>query len=255
MMSKQKPVQSVERAISILKCFTSKKTELKLSEIASELGLNISTVHGIVMTLKQNGLLEQSEEYQKYRLGYSLIELGDRAAKSLDILRLSLPIIKPLGARIVETVHIATLDQLEVIYIQKEESTQSMRIYTTIGSRNPAHCTGVGKAMLAHLDAEVLESIIPEKMDRFTANTLTLKSELIKELATIRANGYAIDNEEITEGLTCVAAPIFDHLGRASYAISISGPTLRMTREKMREAIELIQPAAAELSHRLGFRG
>ena len=251
--SKQKPVQSIERAISILRCFTVRKPELKLSEIAEMVDLNISTVHGIVMTLKQNGFLEQSEGYQKYRLGYTLIELGDRAANSLDIMKLAPEIIESLSRIIEETVHIAVLDQMEVIYILKEESTQSMRIYTAIGSRNPAHCTGVGKAMLAYLSPETLEAIIPEKMDRYTPNTITLKSELLKELATIRENGYSFDNEEIINGLTCVAAPVFDHTGKARYAVSISGPTLRMTKEKIRESIVQIKQTARELSLKLGY--
>ena len=253
-MTKQKSVQSVERAAAILRCFTEKKPEMKLSEIAAAVGLNISTVHGLVNTLKQNGLLEQNDEYQRYRLGYFLIELGDRAANSIDILKLSLPILQPLRAKLGETIHVAAIDNLEVIYIQKEESTQSMRIYTQIGSRNPAYCTGVGKAMMAFIDESVLETMLPEKMDRLTANTITLKSELLKELATIRSSGYAIDNEENVEGLTCVAAPIFDHTGRARYAISISGPTIRMTQDKIRESIELIKQAARDLSILIGHR-
>lgn len=254
-MDKIKTVQSVERAIMILKCFSEERYELKLSEIAEELDLNKSTVHGIVATLKYHGLLSQNEENQKYMLGPSLLELGDIAANSIDILKIAPVILKNLSLKIEETIHVGILDRMEIIYIYKHESYQSMRIYTKIGARNPAHCTGLGKALLAYVDDDILIHSVPEKLDRFTKNTITHKIELFKELKLIKEKGYSIDNEEIVEGLVCVAAPVFDNNGNARYAISVSGPKIRMTNEKISESIAYVKEAARELSYKLGYKG
>lgn len=253
-MDTSKRVQAIDRAVMILKCFSEKSRELKLSEIADELGLNKSTVHGIISTLKYHGLIDQNEENQKYRLGLYLLELGDIVTNSMDIREIASPVIKDICSKIEETVHLGTLDNMDVVYIDKQESNQSMRIYTTIGARRPAYCTGIGKAMLAYIDTDILLIQLPETQERFTPTTITEKQELLRELDKIRENGYATDNEESIEGLICVASPIFNHAGNAKYSISVSGPTIRMTKDKIRETIRLVKDAAGEISNRLGYR-
>jgi DNA-binding IclR family transcriptional regulator len=249
-----KRVQAIDRAVMILKCFSEKRRELKLSDIADELGLNKSTVHGIISTLKYHGLINQNEENQKYRLGLYLLELGETITNSMDIREIASPIIKDICSKIEETVHLGSLDNTDVVYIDKQESNQSMRIFTTIGTRNPAYCTGIGKAMLAYADPEILMGNLPEKLEKFTNKTITDRAELLKELESIREKGYSMDNEERIEGLTCVASPVFDHSGKAKYSISVSGPSIRMTKEKIEETIKLVKEAAKEISNRLGYR-
>lgn len=253
-MDSSKRVQAIDRAVMILKCFSEKRRELKLSDISDELGLNKSTVHGIISTLKYHGLIDQNEENQKYRLGLYILELGDILINSMDIRKVASPIIKDICSRIEETVHLGALDNMDVVYIDKQESNQSMRIFTTIGTRNPAYCTGIGKAMLAYVDPEILMQQLPEKLDKFTKNTINEKAELLKELESIREKGYAMDNEERIDGLTCVASPVFDHTGKAKYSISVSGPTIRMTKERIEETVRLVRESAAEISSRLGYR-
>lgn len=252
-MGNSKRVQSIDRAVMILKCFSEKNRELKLTDISDELGLNKSTVHGIITTLKYHGLIDQNEENQKYKLGLYLLELGDIVTRSMDIRKIASPIINDICSKIEETVHLGTLDNMDVVYIDKQESNQSMRIFTTIGARNPAYCTGIGKAMLAYVDSEILMKQLPEKLEKYTAYTITEKTEILKELESIRKNGYAMDNEERIEGLTCIASSVFDHTGSAKYAISVSGPTIRMTKEKIEETIKLVKDAAKEISNRLGY--
>lgn len=253
-MDNTKRVQAIDRAVMILKCFSEQRRELKLSDIADELGLNKSTVHGIITTLKYHGLIDQNEENQKYRLGLYILELGDIVTNSMDIREIASPIIKDVCSKIEETVHLGALDNMDVVYIDKQESNQSMRIFTTIGARRPAYCTGIGKAMLAYVDSEVLIEQLPERLERLTPTTITEKTELLKELNAIRMNGYAMDNEESIEGLTCVASPIFNHAREAKFSISVSGPTIRMTKGKIEETIKLLKCAAAEISSRLGYR-
>lgn len=246
-------VQSIDRAIQILNCFSEKRPELKLTEIAEELDLNKSTVHGIINTLKYHGLIDQDEESQKYRLGVTLMKLGDLASSSIDIIKFTRPYLVDICNQIEETVHLGTLDNLEVVYIDKIESTQSMRIASSRGTRNPAYCTGIGKSMLAYLDEKALEKLLKQDLVKYTDNTITDKDELLKELAKVRKAGYAFDNEENNIGLFCIAVPIFDHLGNANYAISVSGPSVRMTEEKIQLTKTLLEKACKEISHNIGY--
>lgn len=250
-----KTVQSVDRAIMILKCFSEKKKELKLSEIAEEVSLNKSTTHGIVSTLKHHQLLDQNPDSQKYKLGLFLMQLGDLVADSMDVIKIAHPFIVKISEQIDETVHLASLDKLEVVYIQKEEPFQAMRVSTYVGARNPAHCTAVGKVLLAYMGEEQLSLILPQILDRYTPYTINLKTELLREFQLIRARGYSIDNEELLEGVTCVAAPIFDNSGVARYSISITGPSFRMNAGKIDSGIALVQKAAIEISNKLGYIG
>lgn len=247
-------VMSVDKALLIIKLLAKKGRYMKLTEISEELDINKSTLHGLISTLKFHGFIDQDEQTQKYRLGLYLIELGDTASKSLDIIHITSPIIEEVSNQLQETVHIAKLDNFDIVYVDKKESNQSMRIYTSIGSRNPAYCTGVGKAMLAYLDDEALNKILPDKMESFTPRTITDKQEFISALKNIREKGYAYDNEEYSIGLKCVAAPIFNHEGKAIYGISVSGPAVRMTEEKIKDSIKLIKAAAKKISNKIGYK-
>lgn len=248
-------VQSIDRAISILKCFNERKRELKLSEIADELGLNKSTAHGIINTLKFHGFIDQDEKTQKYRLGLYLIGLGELVVNSLDARAIGYPIIDEMCQNLGETVHVCVLDCTDVVYIDKKECDNSIRISTKIGSRYPAYCTADGKVMIAYLDKSKQMRIIPDEIPQFTPNTITDKMELINKLDKIKEDGYAIDNEEYEIGLICVAAPVLDHSGVAKYGISITGPTIRMTEEKITEAIKLLKNAVHKISCGIGYRG
>lgn len=246
-------VMSVDKALLIIKLLAEKGKDMKLTEISEELYINISTLHGLISTLKFHGLVDQDAKTQKYRLGLYLIQLGEIAWQSLDIIKITSPIIEKVSNELQETVHVAKLDNTSVVYIDKKESNQSMRIFSSIGLRNPSHSTGVGKAMLAYLDDKELNEILPDKFESFTPKTITDKQEFISGLNLIRENGYAIDDEEFSIGLKCVAAPIFNHDGKAVYSISVSGPSVRMTDEKMQKSIVLIKKAAKEISSKIGY--
>lgn len=247
-------IQSVDRASLIIKLLAKKESAMKLTEIADELDINKSTIHGIISTLKYHGFVDQDKETQKYRLGMYLVQLGNIVTKSLDIRTITSPIISEVCERLSETIHIGTLDGYDVVYVDKKESNQSMRIFTTIGARNPAYCTGVGKAMIAYVDEDILSNRLPENLKKITNSTITDKRLLLEELRKIRETGIAFDNEENIEGLTCVAAPIFDGTGRAKYSISVSGPTVRMTEQKINKAVQVIKDAAKRISEELGYR-
>lgn len=247
-------IQSLERAVMILKCFSEENRELKLTDISERLGLNKSTVHGIITTLKYYGIIDQNEENQKYKLGLYLMELGNLVLDSMDVRSIAAPIINEVCSKLEETVHLGQLENTEIVYIEKKESNQSMRIFTSIGARNPAYATAVGKAMLAYKDKSELMKSIPEVLEKFNPNTISDKETLLKELETIRETGIAMDNEERILGLTCVAAPVFDSQGNANYGISVSGPTIRMDDEKIAIAKKVVSEAAREISRKLGYK-
>ena len=254
-MKKTGRIQTIDRTIKILNCFSEYQPERKLSEISEEIGLNKSTAHGILNTLKYHGLISQDLESHKYRLGLRLMELGSRAANSLNVIHIAGPIIREICNEVEETVHLGTLNGKEMVYIDKIESWQSMRIASSVGARLPAYSTGMGKAIMAFLNHEDLMKAIPDVFKPFTPYTITNMDEFLKELETIRKNGYAIDNEENSIGLKCVAAPIFNHEGKVKYSISVSGPGVRMSDGKMDKIILLIKKACSDISERIGYSG
>ncbi len=165
---------------------------------------------------------------------------------------MAIPYIQKLVDEIQETVHLGILDQGEVLYIDKRESPQSLRIVSQIGTRLPAHCTGLGKVQLAFVPTAELKRVVETKgLVNYTKNTITDFEALQEEMAKIREQGYAVDDGEIMENLKCLAAPIRDHSGKVIAGISISGPTERMSDDSY---VGCITSTAMEISRRLGYR-
>ena len=249
-------VQSVARAAEIIRCFQA-APELGISEIAGAVGLNKSTVFGLVNTLTSYGYLEQNESNKKYRLGLTLFELGNLAISRLDIRREARRLCEPLAQKYPATVHIATHRRGEVIYIDKidHEGTFFSISVSGAGMRAPMHCTGVGKAMLAYLPEEYLEKYIFNRpLRRYTDSTITRKSALLRELREIRANGVAVDQGEIESDLSCMAVPVLDHTGLARLAVSISMPYGRIREVGQEEARRDLRRCMRELSAYLGYQ-
>ncbi len=254
-MKSNSRIQSVARALTIVDILAKARGELALNEIASRLSLPKSTVHGLVSTLKDFGYIEQSAFTGKYRLGVRFFEVGHIVAQGWEVRTVAAPYVNKLLEELAETVHLVVLDKLEVLYIDKRESGRSLRIASRVGMRLPAHCTGVGKMLMAHLSPEERRKLINEKgLPKFTENTLTDVQVLEEELAKIRMQGFAIDNEEIMGSLRCVAAPIRDQTGNVISAISVSGPVSRMEGERLANAIRRLKETAEEISTCLGYR-
>lgn len=251
-MPAKKYIQSIERAGAVLNCFSERKTQLKLVEIAQQLGLGKSTVHGIVDTLTHLSLLDQDPVTSQYRLGTANIRYGELAKASIDVIAIARPQLEWLCDQVNETVHLAQLSGQEVVYIDKVETSQSMRIATARGSRNPAFCTGVGKAMLAYVPEADLEPLFASERPARTAQTITERGALLDEFARIRRQGYATDRDEIEVGLSCLAIPIREHDGTVRYAMSISGPSVRMTEARVPQLLERLRYAVRQVEKQLG---
>jgi DNA-binding IclR family transcriptional regulator len=233
-LKKPKPkrmrLSSVANAIRLTKAFSEQEYEMGISALASRLGLAKSTVHRLATTLVEYDMLEQNKETGKYRLGLAFFELGTLVRRKMDVTTEAQGEIHALADSSGETVQLAILDHLTVLYIRIRESRQAIRLSSGLGSRAPAHCTGVGKALLAFQSAEVVQQVIDNGLKRYTENTIVEPDKLRAELASIRARGYAIDDEEIEIGLRCVAAPIRDHSGQVVAAISVAAPVQRMSK-------------------------
>ncbi|MEH7113080.1 IclR family transcriptional regulator [Neobacillus niacini] len=248
-------IQSIERAADVLEVFLTTSPELSVKEISEKLQLSKSTVHGIIKTLEHRGYLEQNPEDLKYKLGIKLFKLGNFVSKHFDIGNIARPIIRDLANELNETVHLVTLQRDEVVYIEKVEGPRALTIYSHIGKRAPVHCTGVGKAILAHLsETEVDKLLSSASLEAFTEYTMTDMNEIKKHLVSVRETGYAVDDEEIELGLKCIAAPIFNHKGNVIASISCAAPKMRLDEEMLPKVIAGIKRAASEISKSLGYK-
>ncbi|HWR62508.1 MAG TPA: IclR family transcriptional regulator [Clostridia bacterium] len=244
-------IQSVSRAIQIIRCFEDNE-ELGVTEISKIIGLHKSTTFGLISTLEANKLLEKNGNTGKYRLGLELFRLGTKVNSTLR--HIAIPYLEQLVNMYQETVNLVVMDDLYVIYLEKVESTRSMRISTMVGGRLPLYCTAVGKAIMANLSPEELNSKLDRmEFKKYTDKTLYDKNSIIGSFEKIRRAGYAEESEELEIGLSCVAAPIYNHFNIPFAAISLSGPTFRMNEGFRREIGLTLIRYTQEISVKLGY--
>jgi len=247
-------IQSIERAADVLELFLGTATELSVKEISDALGLSKSTVHGIIKTLEIRSYLKQNPENSKYGLGLKVFELGNVMSKHLDIRDISKKPIQALVDQVNETVHLAVYNQGEVVYVEKIEVPHTIQISSQVGKQAKLYCTGVGKAVLAFLNDDEIERILAKtELIKYTENTHTDLADIYQDLRQIRKQLYSIDDEEIEQGLFCVAAPIFDFNGRVTGAISCSVPEMRITEEKLPIIVESVRRCGLQISTLLGL--
>ncbi len=249
-------VQVLDRALAALEILANRDGECSLVDLCTEMKLHKSTVHRLAMVLEQHRLVDKNPDTGRYRLGLRLFEFGSKAIATLDLRGRARPYLDRLQRQFGETVFFCILDDGQVFYMEKVESQQSVRTACTVGSRAPAYCTAVGKAMLAELaEPEVGEVIRRWGLKAVTANTITKATALRAELRAVRSRGYAIDDEEKEVGLRCVSAAVRGHSGKLFAAMSVSGPAFRMTKERIPEVGQAVMRAANELSAELGYEG
>ena len=242
--SKTPVIQSVTRAISILRCFE-KQRELGLTEITKLLGLHKSTTAGLVNTLRAEGFLEQNPRTGKLRLGLGLFSLAVGAR--IELSEICEPHLTYLLEMTGETVNFAVRDGLQIMYISKRESEHSMRISTRVGAKMPLYCTGIGKAILSMTPrAEVLSLLDEIEFIPYTINTITDRNVLLAELDKIKSTGIAYDNEELELGLVCIAAPLY-HGSDCVGAISVSGPSMRMDEPVLAKIADMLRSSASKI--------
>ncbi|MGH3387840.1 MAG: IclR family transcriptional regulator [Actinomadura sp.] len=240
-------VRSLERAFELLEHLADADGELTLSELAEASGLPMPTIYRLMRTLVNNGYVRQQPS-KRYALGPRLIRLGERAGRLLDAW--ARPALERLVDKLGETANMAVLEGDDVVYVAQVPSRHAMRMFTEVGRRVRPHCTGVGKALLAQLPAETVQAIVGRTgMPAHTPRTITDPAALAEELALVRQQGYALDDEEQELGVRCVAVPLLG--SPAPAAISVSGPSGRMTRQVVADIAAFMRRTAEELTRDL----
>ena len=247
-------IHVIDRAVQILGCFGFDHPELSVSEIGGKTRLHRSTAHRILMALEYNDLIRQNPENGKYRLGIKLFRLGHQAVSHLNLREISRPFLTRIMTDTKETVHLAVLDDNQVLYLDKVEGPHALRMPSRVGRCIPTYCTSLGKAMLSCLDDQDVKNIFREQVLKpYTPNTVKTPGHLLTELRMIRKRGYAVDNEEIEIGLRCVGAPIRDYSGTMVGAISVAAPAARLAGQKIYAVGRLVVSTAEEISEKLGY--
>jgi IclR family KDG regulon transcriptional repressor len=246
-------LSSLTNAIRLLNLFGKERPELTLRDIAAELGVAKSTAHRLLATLYRGGLVERSPDGGRYRLGLRLYELGMLAVQHLELREQALMHLDDLRNTTGETAHLAVRDGAEVVYIERRESHHSLRLFSHIGHRMPVHSTSTGKAILAFEPAEVVEAILAAGLPRLTANTIVDADRFRRELEGVRRAGYALNVEESEPHASSVAAPIRDYTGQVIAAVSVAGPSQRLTPAALKSVAKLVRSCADTISARMGY--
>jgi DNA-binding IclR family transcriptional regulator len=246
---------SVERALEILEYLSRQGGEHGVRSIAGALDLSPSTAFRLLETLEQTGFVRQNQASDKYVIGVKAVQLGIAALGSLDITAIAPPRLRTLADETGESAFLAVRDDGEIVYLLKEEGKHSIRTTARLGSRRPLHCTALGKSFLATMPPPEVEAVLQRTgMPRMTRHTITELDRLWEELAHIRVMGYAVDREEVEEGLICVAAPIKDYRGVTIAAVSMAGPAPRIAPYEARLG-RRVAATALEISAALGYTG
>lgn len=245
-------IQSVARTLSILNCFAENE-ELQISDISSMVGITKSTAHHLLATLKEMQFVKQDPRTRGYSLGIQIFKLGYAYFNHLNLVKIARPYLRELCLATKETVHLAELSGLEVLYLDKIDSPMSVTMRSRIGNTKPAYCTGIGKILLAYQDEDEQEQLLSKLLlEAYTENTITEKSQLLEKLKQYRNQGYSIDNEEIEIGLFCIAAPIHDISGKVIGAISLSAPKYRI-EGRLKKLIDQVIETAERISRAIGY--
>ena len=243
-------VQSVQRALDLLDAVDAAGGVSSISALAAGTSLSVGTVHRLAQTLVAAGYLRQLPD-RRYCLGSRLVALGARANSLVETR--ARPVLVGLAHDLGETANLAVLASGRAEYLAQAAGRHSMRTFTEVGHRVPLHCTGVGKALLSMLTDDAARHVLDASgMPAKTATTITEAGAMLAELATIRAQGYVVDDEEMEVGVRCIAVPV-----RISslLAVSVSGPAARMTSEFVRAAVPVVRQAGARLVEMLGDQG
>ena len=248
-------IQAVSHALDLLEQFHDEVDELGVTELSKRLKLHKNNVFRLLATLESRNYIEQNKVTENYRLGLKTLELGQTFIKQMGLLRQSRPVLEGLVKECNETTYVAILKESHIVYLDVVETDLTVRVVPRGGARLPAFCTAAGKVQIAYMTDEELENYLPTKeMKRYTPKTVVDREELKRHLKVVAEQGYAIDDEEMDVGVKCVGAPIRDYTRRIIGAVSISGPSMRFTDERLeKELIPLVMRSGEEISHKLGY--
>ncbi len=247
-------VPALNRAIDVLEILATSDGEVSLHELSSKTGIPKSTLFRILFTLEKRKFIEQDYERKKFGLGMKLWELGNIKIEKSELSATAVKYMKRLSDKVNENVFLGVLDQSEVIYLQKVESTARVKTVTKLGRRAPAYCTATGQAIIAFLPKDEIDRLFPHQdLPRYSKNTITTKEKLLKKLDTIKADGYAIADGEFNPELLCISVPVRDFSKEVVAALTIDMLTSRGNIQKLKDIITPLRETASVISMELGY--
>jgi IclR family transcriptional regulator, KDG regulon repressor len=250
-------VQSLERALTILNKLSDYPDGIQIARLSEQVGLSKSTVHRLLATLSNMNYVVKDSESDKYKLGLQVLFLSRNILNNNDIVSTTKPYLEKLSREVNETVHLCIEDRGEIVYIDKIESNQTIRMYSRVGNRAPMYCTAVGKVLYSGMETGHFEELLSKvNFIPKTESTITTPEGLREEITKIKKQKYALDNIENEEGIRCIAAPIYNHTGKIIASFSISGPSNRVTMDKINDVlIEKMRQTSLDISRNLGYIG
>jgi DNA-binding IclR family transcriptional regulator len=248
-------LKSLKKALDIIDMIAESGTS-GVRDLSALTGYPSTTVHRIITTLTKHGYLRQNPESKGYSLSTRFLEFADCVQQQFDLVAIAKPYLERVERDTGESVNLGMMDNFMLVYLDHIHSrNHSLQAFTRLGARVPLYSTGMGKVFLSFVDPEKLDAFFKSvKMERYTEKTITDKKSLLKELARIREQGFAIDDEEKERGVRCVAAPVFDRKGIIVAAVSISGAVQWISQEKIEPLSRRIILCASEISAELGRR-
>lgn len=247
--------QAVHRAIAVLRAFGTQDAELGVAEVSRKVGLHVATTHRLLQSLVVEGLISQDPDTAKYRLGVGLIPLGDLARQSNILPRIAEPHARDLAQQWGEVVNLDVFNQAtEVISVIQIPSSYLLQVTADYITPMPPYCTSTGKVLLAYSSASLVESVLAKGLVAKTSRTITDPALLLQELEATRQRGYATNLGELEEGLHAVSAPVRDRTGRVIAALSMGGPAVRISPEKLPAIAQAVMETADCISQDLGWK-
>jgi len=254
LMKSSETHKSLERGLRIIEAIAAIGCPATLAEIARKTVLPRSTAHHLLHALVEFGYLIQDGNARTYTLAPKLFRLTGRTWAKEQLAEISMPFLDELSRRTGEGTSLAVLRDGVVTVVAKRDPQGPVRVVQEVGARRPIYCTAVGKALAAWLEERELDGIIGRTVfEQKTAKTITTPASFRRELARIRATGFAIDNEEHIEGIRCIATPIRDHSGEVRASLCVVGPKSRLPKRRLAEICQSVAAMAADLSARLGY--
>ena len=250
-ISKNEKIKSIDKALDLLEFLSLNEEETGITEISKKLHMGLSTVHRIITTLKSRGYVIQNQQTTKYRLGIKLFELGCAVQNTKRLVEITKHYLRQLSQNTNETANLAILEGKEVIYLDTIESPEILRTEIMAGTRTPAHCTALGKVLLAFISSWEFENLYKrdEPLSSLTSKSISSLEELKKNLKKVKEQGYAVDREEYKIGINCIGVPIFGRNGEAIAAISITGPASRFNIDEMERVKDILMTISKEISN------
>lgn len=245
-------VQALERGLKLL-AIIAEADGLSLTSLAQRAGIAPSTAHRILSTLKASGFVHCDDAHGVYLIGVQAFRIGSAFLRNRKLADAGRPVMRRLMEESGETANMGIEDDGYVVFVSQAESHQSVRAFHRPGSRSPLHASSIGKAIMAALsDEAATERLHRSGMPKFTPSTIVDPQALLADLARVRKRGWAIDDEERAPGLRCVGAAIYNEHSEVVGAISVSGPVVRMTQERLGELGPMVKRAAADITGRIG---